>query len=150
MGLYYEEFYVGQSWTSPARTISEYDIVNFAGMTGDMHPLHTDAEYCRTTQFGERIAHGFLVASIASGLSYRLHITDGTVLANLGTAWRFQSPVKIGDTIRVICTVTETRPSRSNAAAGIVKRDYQVKNQRDEICAVGEITVLAKRKPENA
>lgn len=147
MGLFYEEFEVGQAWTSPSRTVSEYDLINFAGMTGDMHPLHTDAEYCRGTQFGERIAHGFLVASLASGLGYRLHITDGTVLANLGMAWKFQNPVKIGDTIHVVCTVTQLRPSRSNPKAGIVKRDYTVKNQRGETCAVGEITVLAMRKP---
>lgn len=148
MGLLYEDFHIGQEWLTPRRTVGESDLINFAGLTGDMHPLHTDAVYCRDTPFGERIAHGFLVASLASGLGYRLHLTDGTVLANLGTSWKFQAPVKIGDTIHVLVRVTEMRPSGSNPQAGIVKREYLVRNQRDEACAAGEVTVLVRRRSE--
>ncbi len=147
MGLYYEDLHVGQSWKSAARTITECDIATFAALTSDMHPLHTDAEYCRTTEFGERIAHGFLVASLASGLGFRLQITDGTITANLGTSWKFKNPVKIGDTIHLIMTISEMRPSKSNPSQGVVGRSYEVRNQRNEVCAIGEVFVLFMRRP---
>ncbi len=149
MGLYYEDLHVGQAWTTAGRTVTEHDILTFAGLTGDMHPLHTDAEYCRvTTAFGERIAHGFLVASLAAGLGFRLQLTEGTIVANLGTSWRFQHPVKIGDTIHVVITVSEMRPSNSNPSQAVVVRKYDVRNQRGEACAMGEVTVMFKRKPQ--
>jgi len=150
MGLYYEDFEVGQSWTTPARTVGEHDLLTFAGLTGDNHPLHTDAEYCRNhTEFGERIAHGFLVASIASGLGFRLHLTDGTVVANLGTSWRFMHPVKIGDTIHVVMTVTEKRISKSSVGNGVVVRKLEVRNHREQTCAVGDLVILSKFRPLN-
>jgi acyl dehydratase len=147
--LYYDDLHVGMSWTTPARTISEHDLLLFAGLTGDMHPLHTDAEYCRKTAFGERIAHGFLVASIASGLGFRLRITEGTIVANLGTSWKFVGPVKIGDTIHVVITVSEMRVSKSDPTVGVLKREFNVRNQRGETTAIGEVSVLAMRNAES-
>jgi acyl dehydratase len=146
MALYYEDLHVGQSWTTAARTVTEHDVMTFAGLTADMHPLHTDVEYCRKTAFGERIAHGFLVASLASGLGFRLQLTEGTIVANLGTSWRFQNPVKIGDTIHVVVTVSAMRLSKTNPAQGVVVRTYDVRNQRDQTCALGEVTVMFKRR----
>ena len=146
MPLYYEDLTVGQSWTSAARTVTEHDIATFAGLTSDMHPLHTDIEYCRTTRFGERIAHGFLVASLASGLGYRMGITEGTIIANLGTSWKFKAPTKINDTIRLVMTVKSMRLSEKNTDGGVVTRSYEVLNQRDEVVADGEVTVMFKRK----
>lgn len=146
MGLYYEDMHLGQSWTTVARTVTEHDLLTFAGLTGDMHPLHTDAEYVRKTKFGERIAHGFLVASLASGLGSRLQISDGTIVANLGTSWRFHNPVKIGDTIHVVITVSEMRPSEKKPSQGIVVRKYVVRNQRNETCAMGEVAAMFMRK----
>lgn len=148
MPLYYEDLHVGQTWTTPARTVTEHDIATFAGLTNDMHPLHTDVEYCRASPFGERIAHGFLVASLASGLGYRLRLTEGTIVANLGTSWKFQNPVKIGDTIHVVMSVSEMRPSKSQPAHGVVVRKYEVRNQRQETCAIGEVTVLFNRRDQ--
>ena len=147
MPLYYEDLHVGQSWTTAARTVTEHDVMTFAGLTSDMHPLHTDAEYSRKSGFGERIAHGFLVASLASGLGFRLQLTEGTIVANLGTSWRFQNPVKIGDTIHVVMTVKEMRPSQTKPNQGVVVRSYEVRNQRGETCALGEVSVMFLRRP---
>lgn len=149
MPLYYDDLKIGQSWTTPARTVTEADLVNFAGLTGDMHPIHTDADYSKDSRFGGRIAHGFLVASIASGLGYRLRLTEGTVIANLGFSWRFQHPVMIGDTIHVVMTVIAMRPSEKNPDAGVVTRKYEVRNHKGDLCATGEVSVLFKRRPKD-
>lgn len=145
-GKFYEDLSVGQTFRSASRTVTEADVVQFAAFTSDMHPLHTDAEYCRGTRYGQRIAHGFLIASLASGLSYRLRHTEGTVAANLGTTWKFQKPVFIDDTIHVEISIKEMRPSKSDPGTGIVVRQYDVVNQRGELCAVGEVAALFIRR----
>lgn len=149
MPLYYEDMHVGMSWTTPARTVTEHDLVVFSGLTGDMHPLHTDEEYSRKSPFKGRIAHGFLVASIASGLGFRLRITEGTIVANLGTSWKFVNPVKIGETIHVVMTVKELRPSKSNPETGVLVRELEVRDQDGTTKAIGEIVVLSMRRPKD-
>jgi 3-hydroxybutyryl-CoA dehydratase len=150
MPLYFEDLHVGQTWTTPSRTVTEFDVMTFASLTSDMHPLHTDVEYCKTTRFEQRIAHGFLVASLAAGLGFRLRLTEGTIVANLGTSWRFHNPVKIGDTIHVVIRVSELRPSTSRPEQGVVTREYEVRNQRAETCALGEVKVMFLRRPKAA
>ncbi len=88
-GLYFEEFTLGQEIDSPARTVTEADVMLFAGLSGDYNPLHTDVEYARDTPYGERIAHGLLGLSIASGLAARAGFIEGTTLAF--TAWNGSS-----------------------------------------------------------
>ena len=83
-GLHLEDFFVGQSWVTPARTITDADLVNFAGLSGDFNPLHTYEEFARQTQFGGRIFHGPGVFSVAIGLESRLGIKEGTAIAFLG------------------------------------------------------------------
>jgi 3-hydroxybutyryl-CoA dehydratase len=144
-GLYFEEFDVGMEAISPGRTVTESDIMLFAGLSGDYNPLHCDAEYAQGTVFGERIAHGLLGLSIASGLASRLGFMEGTVEAFLGLEWKFRAPIKIGDTIRVVAKVAQTRPM--GAQGGIVVFDVQLRNQRDEVAQRGQWTVLAKSKP---
>src|SRR5581483_178516 len=80
-GKYFEEFVVGESWDSPGRTITEADLVIFAGFSGDYHPLHTDEEYAKATQFGTRIFHGPGAFAVATGLESRLGIKEGTAIA---------------------------------------------------------------------
>ncbi|MCJ7657852.1 MAG: hypothetical protein MUO67_01745, partial [Anaerolineales bacterium] len=80
-GMFFEEFEVGLKIITPGRTVTEADIVNFAGLSGDFYQLHTDAEYGKTTPFGQRIAHGVLVMSIATGLTARTRALEGTALA---------------------------------------------------------------------
>mgnify|MGYP001367107095 FL=1 len=144
-GLYWEEWAIGAEFFSSARTITETDIVNFAGISGDYNPLHIDEEFCRNTQFGTRIAHGPLVYSIATGLIFQLHLYDDTLIAFLGfDSLKFTKPVKIGDTVRARIEVLEKRET-SKPDRGIMKRLLQVINQRDDVVQEGVQVFLLKR-----
>lgn len=146
-GLYWEEWQVGAEFESPARTVSEADIVMFAGLSGDYNPLHINEEYCKTTQFGTRIAHGPLVYAIAAGLIFQLHLYDDTLIAFLGfDSLRFTNPVKAGDTIHAKLKVLEKRES-SRADRGVMKRQLQVYNQRGEMVQDAVQAFLLKRRP---
>jgi acyl dehydratase len=139
--LFFDEFEVGQSWLSPRRTITEADIVMFAGMTGDFNPVHTDEEFAKRTPFGTRILHGPAVFAIATGLEFRLGLKEGTAIAFLGMTWDLKAPVKIGDTIHVYQRVDAVRPTK-NPSRGIVNFWVEVRNQRDEVCQQGEWKVM--------
>jgi acyl dehydratase len=147
VGLYWEEWEVGKSFTTAARTITETDVVNFAGISGDYNPLHINEEYCKNTQFGTRIAHGPLIYSVAAGLLFQLHLYDDTLIAFLGfESLKFTKPVKINDTIYAKVTVTEVTET-SKPDRGVMKRVLQVFNQRDEMVQEGIQAFLVKRKP---
>jgi acyl dehydratase len=146
-GLYLDDFYVGQSWVSPGRTITDADLVNFSGISGDYNPLHTDEEFAKQTQFGGRIFHGPGVFAVATGLESRLGIKEGTAIAFLGMTWNLKRAVRIGDTIRVEQTVDEIRPSRSKFDRGVVTFDVEVRNQLSEVCQDGKWHVMFKRRP---
>ena len=144
-GLYWEEWAIGAEFFSSARTITEADIVNFAGISGDYNPLHIDEEFCRNTEFGTRIAHGPLVYSIATGLLFQLHLYDDTLIAFLGfDSLKFTKPVKIGDTVRARIDVLEKRET-SKPDRGVMKRLLQVINQRDDVVQEGVQVFLLKR-----
>jgi 3-hydroxybutyryl-CoA dehydratase len=147
-GLYFEEFGVGLSLETRGRTITETDVVNFAGLSGDFNPMHTNAEYSKNTPFGKRVSHGLLGLSIASGLSYQMGFMEGTVLAFTGVEWKFRAPIFIGDTIRVQATVKKVRAMKA-AGGGFVTLDVKVLNQDDEVTQKGEWTVLMASKPED-
>ena len=148
-GLWFDEFKPGQSFETPGRTISEADIVNFAGLSGDINPIHMDAEFARTTEFGQRVAHGLLVVSIASGLLMRTGVLDGTIGAFREIVkWKFRKPVFIGDTIRVILEILETKPLKGNSS-GLVTMGLGVKNQDDVLVMSGKLAVLVLGKPDN-
>ena len=141
--FYFEDFQMGQQIESPARTVTETDLVQFAALSGDYNAIHTDAEFAKGTAFGERIAHGLLGLSIASGLAVRAGFIESTVIAFTGLTWKFKKPVLIGDTIRVLAKVAKTRPLGS-AGGGMVVFAVQVLNQRDEHVQQGEWTMLFK------
>jgi acyl dehydratase len=142
--LYFEDYEVGLTATSPARTITETDIVSFAALTGDWNAIHTDAEYASKQIFGQRVAHGLLGLSIASGLVVRLGFMEETVLAFRELRyWKFSVPMFIGDTIRVRITVTETKPMR-RLGGGLVRTKVQILNQDDEVVQRGTWGVLVK------
>ena len=148
-GLYWEEWEVGAEFFTSARTVTEADIVNFAGISGDYNPLHIDEEFCRKTQFGTRIAHGPLIYSIAAGLLFQLHLYDDTLIAFLGfDSLKFTKPVKIGDTIHVRIEVLEKRET-SKPDRGVMKRLLQVLNQNDEVVQEGVQAFLLKNKNHN-
>jgi 3-hydroxybutyryl-CoA dehydratase len=143
-GLFFEEFEVGQSITSQGRTVTEADVVSFAALSGDWNAIHTDAEFAATHPFGQRVAHGLLVLSIASGLAIRLGFMEETVLAfrELG-GWKFSLPVFFGDTIRVKATVSETK-AMPRLGGGLVTLKMQILNQDDKVVQRGTWGVLAR------
>ena len=147
---YLEDFKVGEKAVSPGRTVTETDIVMFAALSGDWTELHTNAEYMKNSIFGQRIGHGMLTLSIASGLALRTGATRPVeVLAFLGMdKVRLMVPVFIGDTIRVESEVIEARPSKSMPGAGILRFKNTVKNQRDEDVATWETALMVRRRPE--
>lgn len=147
-GMYLEDFKVDQEFTTAARTVTEADIVIFTGLSGDFNPLHIDEEYCKTTQHGTRIAQGLLGASIASGLVSQLGHLRGTALGFLGMTWRYTGVIRAGDTIRVRITVKEARASASKPDRGVLVRQLDVLNQRDEVVQTGEWSVLMLTRPK--
>jgi len=146
VGMFWEEWEIGAEFQTASRTITEADVVNFAGISGDYNPLHIDEEFCKQTQFGTRIAHGPLVYSIAAGLLFQLHLYDDTLIAFLGfDSLKFTLPVKIGDTVRVRVEVLEKRET-SKPDRGVMKRLLQVLNHRDEVVQEGVQAFLLKKK----
>lgn len=145
-GMFFEEFEVGLKRITPGRTVTEADIVNFAGLSGDFYQLHTDAEYGKTTPFGQRIAHGVLVMSIATGLIAQTGVLEGTALAFREiNDWKFALPVFIGDTVHVQLEVIEKKLlPRIDGGAVIIK--VAVKNQDEKVVMKGTWTVLVALK----
>lgn len=146
-GLYFEEFVEGLVFETRGRTMTEADIVNFAGLSGDFNPMHTDEVFAAQTQYGKRVSHGLLGLSIASGLAYQLGFLEGTVIAFTGLDWKFRAPIYIGDTIHGQLKVTKLRAMKS-AGGGFVTIDIQLLNQDNAVTQKGEWTVLVASKPE--
>jgi 3-hydroxybutyryl-CoA dehydratase len=147
-GLYFEEFQVGQHIISTARTVTEHDVVTFAGLSGDYNQIHTDAEFSKNTPFGQRVAHGLLGIAIASGLAMRTGVLEGTVLAFREiNEWKFSKPIFIGDTIHVELDVLETK-ALPRLGGGSVIIELGVKNQHGDATMKGKWTVLVASKPK--
>jgi acyl dehydratase len=148
-GRYFEDFEVGQEIVSPARTITSTDIVNFACLSGDFNEVHTNFEYCKTTPFGEPIAHGPLVYAIMGGLQYASGINDGTLLGLLGIDnWRMLGPVKHGDTVRLVQTVAEKKET-SKPDRGVITFQRKCVNQHGEVVQEMKATLMYKRRPKD-
>ena len=140
---YFDDLRIGDAMESSGRTITEYDVVSFASLTGDWHPQHADAAWAAESPFGRRIAHGMLVISYAIGLLpidprvvLALRSIDGAVL---------KRPVGLGDSIRVRAKVAEKRPLGDEA--GLVTLAVRIVNQDDELVVRLEIVVLWRRRP---
>jgi acyl dehydratase len=142
---YFEDIQVGAEHLSPGRTVTEADIVAFAGLSGDYNVLHTDAEFMRSSIYGERIAHGLLGLAIQSGLGTRAMARPFATIAFLGLRWRFKGPIKIGDTIKVRVKVTDKRET-SKPDRGIVVLQRSVVNQRGEVVQEGETDIMVERR----
>lgn len=147
-GKYFEEFEVGMNFISPGRTITESDIVSFAGLSGDYTQIHTDAEFSKNTPVGQRVAHGLLGLSIASGLAVRTGVLEGTVIAFREIIeWKFVKPIFIGDTVRVSLQVLETKVL-PRLGGGAVNIELRLFNQNDDVVMKGIWKVLVASKPE--
>lgn len=137
-----EEFEVGQVDISRARTITETDVVQFSWISGDVNPMHTDAVFSAQSPMGQRIAHGALGLSVATGLSASLGYLDGTAVAALGIdEWKFLKPILFNDTIRLRATVVAARPS-SKPDRGVLVRRMDLLNQHDDVVQTGLMTTM--------
>jgi acyl dehydratase len=147
-GQYYEEFEIGDTHVSQGRTITEADVATFAGLSGDYNPLHTDAEFAKTTIFGERIAHGMLTVAMSTGMSNWSGLFAGTTIALLEQNIKYKGAVKFGDTVHLKMTVTEKKET-SKPDRGIVTVAAQVLNQDDQVVVDMVWVHLIKRKDAN-
>jgi 3-hydroxybutyryl-CoA dehydratase len=149
-GMYFEEFEVGQKVTTAARTVTEHDIVSFAGLSGDFNQIHTDAEFAKTTPFGKRVAHGLCGLSIASGLAVQTGVMEGTILAFREILeWKFSLPIFIGDTIHVELEVLDTK-ALPRLGGGAVTLSLEVKNQEGKSVQKGKWLALMMSKPKDS
>jgi len=144
--LRFEEFEVGQAWRPPARTITEADVVAFAGLSGDANPVHTDAVFAAAGRFGRPIAHGLLGLAVAGGFLSRVGVIDGTAVALLDVGWSFRAPIYPGDTIAATIRVEETREI-SDPTRGIVTFGFELTDQRDELAQRGRHVFMVVRGP---
>ena len=140
-GTFFSDFETGSTYTSQGRTVTEADVVLFAGLSGDYNPLHTDKTFAEKTPFGQRVAHGMLVSSISTGQAQTLGIFEGTTLALMEQTFQYKAPVFFGDTIRVRLTVQSTKAS-SKGGKGVVVFQSDILKQDDTVVNTGTWTVL--------
>lgn len=145
-GMYFEDFQVGAESETNGRTISESDIVQFAALTGDWNPIHTDEEYCKNSPYRTRIAHGLFGLALMEGMKFRLGHFDGTAIASLGWDIKFAKPILIGDTLHVKVRIASKRETKK-PDRGILVEAVQLINQRKEIVTEGEHVVMMRRRP---
>ncbi|GAA1683615.1 MaoC family dehydratase [Citricoccus zhacaiensis] len=143
MGKCVEDFIVGEVRESPARTVTETDVVTYSWVSGDTNPMHTDAEYAGRSPLGQRIAHGTLGMSIVTGLSARMGEFDGTAIAALGVdEWVFLAPIFIGDTVRLRTTIQSAKTT-SKPDRGVVARQMELVNQDNTVVQRGVMKTMA-------
>lgn len=143
--LFYEDLEVGQQLLSGGRTLTETDLVQFAMLSGDWNPIHTDEEFARDSVFGRRVVHGVCGLSIMGGLIYAAGWFATTVDALLGfDELRFRTPMFVGDTVRCRMTIEGVR--LTSKGHGLVTRRLELLNQRDEVALVTLSPILIKRR----
>src|SRR4051794_19710403 len=140
--LFFDDVAIGQQWESLGRTITEADIVNFAGLSGDFNPIHVDHEFARTTPFRRPVAHGLLVLSMSSGLG--MHSPAMRTLAFLQIReWKFVGPVYIGDTVRVRSKLLE-KEVRARGRRAVLTWQRQIVNQEGKVVQEGITLTLVE------
>lgn len=142
--LHLEELEPGQVFTGPGRTITEADVVAFAGLSGDFNPIHTDVEFAKETPYGQRVVYGLLGISVLTGLLDRTRLFSGTAIAMLGIRdWMFVAPVFIGDTLTFRLEIQGVRATR-RGDRGVVERYFELVNQHGEVVQRGNIDVMVR------
>ena len=142
-GFYREAYEIGREYTSQGRTITEADVVNFAGVSGDFNPLHTDEEFGKANQFGKRIAHGALGFIISNGLNNQMGIAEGTTIAFIECTVKYTAPLLIGDTVHIVVIPTEVIHS-SKPGKGILKQLVKLVNQDERVIMESNQTLMVK------
>ncbi len=152
LGFVYADLHVGMAFRSPGRTITDADLVGFAGLTGDYSELHTSDVYAKSSQFGRRVAHGMLGLAYAHGLMWaRTGELRQTAIAFLGISdWRFLEPIYVGDTIFVNYEISELRDSKSRPTQAIAVFDVAVVDQNERVVQRGRKALLLSKEPLEA
>jgi acyl dehydratase len=146
MTLYYEDLTEGQTFTGPARTVTETDLVNFAMLSGDWNPIHTDEEFAKSTYYGKRVVHGLFGLCMMTGLLDRTGLFAGSIIAALGIRdWNYKAPVFVGDTLHFEMEIASKRLT-SKGDRGIVDRKFRLINQSNEVVQEGHIGLMIRLK----
>jgi acyl dehydratase len=144
--LYFDDVHVGQTWTSDGRTVTETDVVLFAGLTGDYNPLHVDHQFARNTPYRRPIAHGLLGTSLVAGLGSHAPCMKTEAFVAI-REWKFLQPLFIGDTVRVVTEVLESRDTGRKRGSVLWKRELD--NQENETVQSGIFeSIVSKRPPK--
>jgi acyl dehydratase len=139
-----EDLAAGDTFVSAARTITETEVVAFAGLSGDFNPIHTDVEFAADSPYGQRVVYGLLGLSILTGLLDRTGLFSGSAIAMLGIRdWKFCAPLFIGDTVKFRLTIVDVRRT-SGGDRGVVQRYFELFNQRDEVVQRGHIDIMVR------
>jgi acyl dehydratase len=147
MGRYFDELTEGESFTSPARVVTEADLDAFIRLTGDDNRLHTDDAFAQASGFQRRIAHGALVVSLATGLAWQTGLlTDTTMAFRSIESWKFTAPVYPGDAITLRGRIAECR-ALPRLGGGLVRFDLEVVNQREQVVSSGSLRMLMRSRP---
>lgn len=141
---YFEDYQIGDTRTTGAKTITEADIVIHAGQTGDFFPHHMDAEFCKHTDFGQRIAHGTLTFSVGVGLT--ASFINPVAFSYGYERLRFIKPVFIGDTIHTVVTISEKADHKKRTDKGIVTEHLDIINQRGETVMVADHLLMCDKR----
>jgi len=144
-GKTFDDLNIGDTVVTMGRTITETDVVNFAGLSGDFHPEHTHEEYGKKSPLQGRIAHGLLVTAVSTGMVNQTGITEGTTIAVLEMKQRFLKPVRFGDTIQAMFQIVDKKETKE-PDRGVVFAALTVINQMDEIVLEGEVVLMLYRK----
>lgn len=146
-GLYFEDVVIGEEHVSPARTVTEADIQQFAGLSGDYNPLHTDETFVQSsTPFEHRICHGALTFAIGTGLEFRQGLFSDTAIAFLGTELAFKNPVYPGDTIHLVSSCSEKKETKK-ADRGIITMEGKIVNQKGDVVMTQANKIMLMRRP---
>jgi acyl dehydratase len=144
VALYYEDLTEGQTFTSPARTVTETDLVSFAMLSGDWNAIHTDEEFARETFYGKRVVHGLFGLSMMTGLLDRTGMFGGSAIAMLGISdWQFKAPIFVDDTLHFEMEIVSKRLT-SGGDRGIIDRKFSLINQRREVVQEGHIGLMLR------
>lgn len=146
-GYYFEEVEIGTTYVTRGRTITESDIVQFAALTGDYNPMHTNDEYMKSHMMGQRVAHGMLTLSYAVGQIYQLGFMERTVIAFRSVEMKFSLPVFVGDTLHSEVTITEKKEAR-RLGGGNITAEVKIVNQEGKTVQSGSMVLILASKPE--
>src|SRR5579863_10434188 len=142
---YWESYEIGETWESHGRTITEADIVNFAGISGDFHPVSMDEQFAKArTPYGRRIAHGALLFSVTMGIAWQMKMNTKNITHGIDRV-RFPNPTFIGDTVRVTGRVTVKEPYSKRPQYGVIVMRYEANNQDGKCVFVCDHKMLIER-----